>query len=105
MPPVDISEDHKEYTLKAELPGMTKEDVKVTAGAPPYRPSLRIVAQSLEICERFGITTYVDESLSKQDYIVFEAGTHTDAIKLSYADYERIARPNAEDLAIGPRAT
>jgi hypothetical protein len=42
---------------------MTKEDVKVTAGAPPYRPSLRIVAQSLEICERFGITTYVDVRL------------------------------------------
>ena len=30
MPPVDISEDDKEYTLKAELPGMNKEDVKVT---------------------------------------------------------------------------
>ena len=52
----------------------------------------------------YGLVTYVDESLSKQDYIVFEAGTHTEAIKLSYADYERIARPNVEDLAIGPRA-
>jgi HSP20 family protein len=30
MPPVDISEDDKEYTLKAELPWMSKEDVKVT---------------------------------------------------------------------------
>jgi len=30
MPPVDISEDDKEYILKAELPGMSKEDVKVT---------------------------------------------------------------------------
>jgi len=30
IPPVDISEDDKEYTLKAELPGMIKEDVKVT---------------------------------------------------------------------------
>jgi len=30
MPPVDISEDDKEYTLKAELPGLSKEDVKVS---------------------------------------------------------------------------
>jgi HSP20 family protein len=28
-PPVDISEDDKEYTIKAELPGVSKEDVKV----------------------------------------------------------------------------
>jgi HSP20 family protein len=30
LPPVDITEDGKEYTIKAELPGLTKENVKVT---------------------------------------------------------------------------
>jgi HSP20 family protein len=30
MPPVDIAEDEKEYTIKVELPGVSKEDVKVT---------------------------------------------------------------------------
>src|SRR5438552_14665979 len=30
-PLVDISEDHKEYLIKAELPEVKKEDVKVTA--------------------------------------------------------------------------
>lgn len=29
-PPVDISEDEKEYTVKAELPELKKEDIKVT---------------------------------------------------------------------------
>jgi HSP20 family protein len=29
-PAVDIAEDDKEYTIKAELPGINKEDVKVT---------------------------------------------------------------------------
>jgi HSP20 family protein len=29
-PPVDIAEDDKEYTLKAELPGMSKENIKVS---------------------------------------------------------------------------
>jgi HSP20 family protein len=30
LPPVDIIEDSKEYTVKVELPGLTKENVKVT---------------------------------------------------------------------------
>jgi HSP20 family protein len=30
LPPVDIIEDTKEYTIKAELPGLTKENVKVS---------------------------------------------------------------------------
>ena len=48
----------------------------------------------------YGMPTYVEKSLAEQDYIVFEAGTHTDAIKLSYRDYERIVKPQIEDLAI-----
>jgi prolyl-tRNA editing enzyme YbaK/EbsC (Cys-tRNA(Pro) deacylase) len=32
--------------------------------------------------------------------MVFEAGTHTDAIKMSYRDYEKIVKPNVGDLAI-----
>src|SRR6516225_12049487 len=30
----------------------------------------------------YGVPTYVDKHLAEQDYIVFEAGTHTDAIKM-----------------------
>ncbi len=48
----------------------------------------------------YGLTTYVDKDLAEQDYIVFEAGTHTDAIKMSYRDYEKVVQPKVEDLAI-----
>lgn len=48
----------------------------------------------------YGVPTYVDKSLAKEDYIVFEAGTQTDAIKLSYLDYEKIVKPQVADLAI-----
>jgi len=48
----------------------------------------------------YGLPTYVDKRLAEEDYIVFEAGTHTDAIKLSYADYEKIVKPRIEDLAV-----
>lgn len=48
----------------------------------------------------YGLPTYLDKSLAAQDYIVFEAGTHSDAIKLSYRDYEKIVKPQVEDLAV-----
>jgi len=48
----------------------------------------------------YGVPTYVDKSLTKEDYIVFEAGTHTDAIKLSYGDYERTAKPHIQEFAV-----
>jgi Ala-tRNA(Pro) deacylase len=48
----------------------------------------------------YGLPTYMDEHLADQDYIVFEAGTHADAIKMSYRDYEKIVKPNVKDLAI-----
>ncbi len=48
----------------------------------------------------YGLPTCVDKSLAEQDYIVFEAGTHTDAIKMSYRDYEKIVKPKVEDLAV-----
>ena len=48
----------------------------------------------------YGLPTYVDKSLAEQDYIVFEAGTHTDAIKMRYSDYEKIVKPKVGDLAI-----
>ena len=48
----------------------------------------------------YGLPTYVDRDLAEQDYIVFEAGTHTAAIKMSYRDYEKIVKPKVSDLAI-----
>ena len=48
----------------------------------------------------YGVPTYVDKNLAEEDYIVFEAGTRTEAIKLSYRDYEKIVQPRVEDLAV-----
>jgi len=49
----------------------------------------------------YGLPTYVDRHLAEEDYIVFEAGSYTEAIKLSYRDYERVVKPQVADLAIG----
>ena len=48
----------------------------------------------------YGLPTFVDKHLAEQDYIVLEAGTHTDAIIMRYGDYDKIVKPKVEDLAI-----
>ena len=50
----------------------------------------------------YGLPVYVDEALSKDPEIVFNAGTHTEAIRMTYADYERLVRPVVGRLASGP---
>lgn len=47
----------------------------------------------------FGLQTFMDESLKQDDYIVFQAGTHTQAIKMKRADYENIAKPVVASFA------
>ncbi len=41
----------------------------------------------------YKMQTYLERSLADQPYIVFQAGSHSDAIKLATADYLRIAAP------------
>jgi Ala-tRNA(Pro) deacylase len=48
----------------------------------------------------YDVETYVEESLTQNDYIVFEAGTHSDAIKMSCLDYERLAKPKVARFAV-----
>jgi Ala-tRNA(Pro) deacylase len=48
----------------------------------------------------YGLPTWVDTSLTQDEYVVFEAGTHTDAIRMSYADYARLAEPKIGDFAV-----
>jgi len=48
----------------------------------------------------YGVATYLDRSVAEADRLVFEAGTHSDAIKMKYADYERLAKPTIADFAV-----
>jgi Ala-tRNA(Pro) deacylase len=41
----------------------------------------------------YGMTTLMDESLSRGNQVLFQAGTHQDAVEMTLAEYRRIARP------------
>jgi Ala-tRNA(Pro) deacylase len=50
----------------------------------------------------YGIPVYVDETLTEDREIAFNAGSHHELIKLSYADFERLVHPVALDFAAAP---
>src|SRR6266436_5535955 len=41
----------------------------------------------------YGMEVYVAESLAQNDQIAFNAGSHTEAIKMRYEDFERLVHP------------
>jgi Ala-tRNA(Pro) deacylase len=47
----------------------------------------------------YGIEVIADESLSDKVVIAFCSGSHTELIQLSYADFERLAKPKVVDFS------
>ncbi len=41
----------------------------------------------------FGLPLYVDESLARDENIVFNAGSHTETVRMRYQDFVRVAQP------------
>jgi Ala-tRNA(Pro) deacylase len=48
----------------------------------------------------YGVPVYVDEALSRNERIVFQAGTHQVTMSLDYAAFERLAEPTVGDIAV-----
>jgi len=46
----------------------------------------------------FELPTLMDKSLEADDHILFQAGTHEEAIRMSMADYRRLVEPKVMDL-------
>ena len=47
----------------------------------------------------YDLSVYVDKALAEDESIVFNAGTHTDTMSMSYADFERLVRPTVAEFA------
>jgi Ala-tRNA(Pro) deacylase len=52
----------------------------------------------------FGIPVFADESLEKDTGIAFNAGTHRELIRMTWADFKRLAGPTMGRLATGRTA-
>ncbi len=47
----------------------------------------------------YKLPVYVDRALEADEEIVFNAGTHRDAVRMKYADFKRLASPRVADFA------
>lgn len=50
----------------------------------------------------YGIPVYVDHSLTEDDEIVFQAGTHSEAIRMRYIDFAALVFPVVEEFHRSP---
>lgn len=48
----------------------------------------------------YGLKVYVDEEVPENDEIIFNAGTHTDAVKIKYRDFKRLVKPIVADFGV-----
>ena len=47
----------------------------------------------------YGVPVYVDSRMAEQPEIVFNAGSHTDAVRMPYVEFEKLAEPEMLWLA------
>jgi Ala-tRNA(Pro) deacylase len=98
--------------LMAVLPAPYRVDLdraRITVGKPEL--SLATEEQFKDLfpqCEAgamppFGnlyrLPVYVDQSLTKDEDIVFNAGTHTQTVTMKYADFARLVQPTVASFA------
>ena len=50
----------------------------------------------------YNMNTFVDQRLREDEQIAFNAGSHTELIKMSFGDFERLANPIAANFSISP---
>ena len=48
----------------------------------------------------YEVPVYVEAALAEDETIVFRAGTHTDTMSVSYADFERLVEPTIAEFAV-----
>lgn len=47
----------------------------------------------------YGLNVYVAEALTEDEEIAFNAGSHTELVRLAYADFERLVKPRVGRFA------
>jgi Ala-tRNA(Pro) deacylase len=47
----------------------------------------------------YGLDVYVADALAEDQEIAFNAGTHTEVVRLAYADFERLVKPQVMSFA------
>jgi Ala-tRNA(Pro) deacylase len=94
-----------EETILAVLPGSRHvkfDKLEVAVGKPVRLATELEFSRLFPDCELgamppfgalYDLPVYVDESLAKDREVLFNAGTHHDAVRMRYDDFSRLAKP------------
>ena len=94
-----------EQTILAVLPGARHVKLEKLAAAVGKPVRLATELEFVDLfpdCELgamppfgalYNLPVYMDESLAKDKEVIFNAGTHHDAVRVSYEDFVRLAKP------------
>jgi Ala-tRNA(Pro) deacylase len=97
--------EHHPQTVLAVLPGSRHvkfEKLAAVIGRPVRLASEEEFIRFFPDCELgamppfgalYDLPVFVDESLAKDKEVVFNAGTHHDALRMAYEDFARLASP------------
>ncbi len=48
----------------------------------------------------YGLEIFSDRDLESNEYVVFNGGTHTDTVRMTYADWKRLAQPTVAEFGV-----
>lgn len=51
----------------------------------------------------YGVPVYLEEKLAEDEEIAFNAGSHTELVRMKFADFERLVNPVVGRFALRPR--
>ena len=103
--------------LMAVLPAPQRVDLG-QLGAAAGKPDLHLATETefaglFPQCEAgamppfgnlYGLPVWVDEALTRDKEISFNAGTHEQTVRMAYADFARLVRPRVTSFGMHARA-
>jgi Ala-tRNA(Pro) deacylase len=106
-----IDADGRQWFVVAVLPATKQIDMRraggVAGGTVKLATEFEIAAQCPD-CDfgvlppfgsRYGMKTIVDSELAEDDEIWFEGNTHNDAVRMKFADFEKLEKPLVDSFA------
>ena len=92
--------DHKvDFDLLKQITGADKVEL---AGEQEFRtlfPDCEVGAMP-PFGNLYGMEVYTHEALAEDDEIGFNAGSHSEIIKMAYKDFKRLVKPKIVDISI-----
>jgi Ala-tRNA(Pro) deacylase len=48
----------------------------------------------------YNLEVWIDQVLAEEEFIVFQAGSHVETLKIKYKDYVRLVSPKVGDFSV-----